>query len=70
MRITLEMIDDLLPVCRENVPVVAMKSLVDLNIGSVVCYWWMAKVLHLPKLQYRIREQAHNPGLKAGVISV
>ena len=34
MRIALEMIDDLLPVCRENVPVGAMKSLIDLGTGS------------------------------------
>lgn len=34
MRITLEVINDLLPVCRENIPVGAMESLIDLNTGS------------------------------------
>jgi hypothetical protein len=34
MRSALEMVDDLLPVCREDVPVGAMKSLIDLNSGS------------------------------------
>jgi hypothetical protein len=34
MRIALEVIDDLLPVCRENVPVGAMKSLINLDARS------------------------------------
>ncbi len=38
MRITLEVINDLLPVCRENIPVVAMKSLIDLDTRSASAF--------------------------------
>jgi hypothetical protein len=34
MRIALEVIDDLLPVCRKDISVGAMKSLINLDTGS------------------------------------
>jgi hypothetical protein len=71
MRVAFEVIDDLLPVCGENIPVSAMKALIDLDIASAKSIFCTRfAFLHLPKLPCRILEPAHNLELRACLISV
>jgi hypothetical protein len=62
MGITLKMVDYLLPIGREDVFVVSVKTLVDLGAISVLCpnVRSLQMFLHWPMLQYKTPQQVRN----------